>query len=203
MISQIQGNIISKQPTFLVVDIQGIGYGVNISLHTYKTLPNTSNITLLTYLLVKENVMELYGFNNPLEKMVFLKLITVSGIGARMALRILSECSPQNLIKYILQEQLDTLLKFKGVGKKMAQVLVANLKEPLEKITHQDDRVSINKSENTKNSSFSNQLIDDTISALTSLGIKEYQAKETIQKLTHQKEYTKIEDLISDALHQR
>ncbi|MBR2469993.1 MAG: Holliday junction branch migration protein RuvA [Fibrobacter sp.] len=130
MIEQIRGKLIQKSPTFVVVDVAGIGYGVNISARTGGMLPDeNAEVLLYTNLVVREDSMTLFGFADQAEKDLFLMLLDVNGVGPKMAQRILSGVSPADLLNMIASDNKSALGKIKGLGKKTTEQMVLTLKD--------------------------------------------------------------------------
>ncbi|OWU99181.1 Holliday junction branch migration protein RuvA [Fibrobacter sp. UWR2] len=130
MIERIKGILAEKSPTFVVVDVNGVGYGVNISAYTAGKLPEIENeVTLHTYLAVREDSMTLFGFADKTEKDIFLMLLDVNGVGPKMAQRILSGVSPADLLNMIASDNKAALSKIKGLGKKTCEQMTLSLKE--------------------------------------------------------------------------
>ena len=130
MIERIRGILIEKSPTFVVVDVNGVGYGVNISAYTAGKLPEVeSEVTLYTNLVVREDSMTLFGFADKTEKEIFLMLLDVNGVGPKMAQRILSGVSPADLLNMIASDNKSALSKIKGLGKKTCEQMVLTLKD--------------------------------------------------------------------------
>ncbi len=130
MIERIKGILVEKSPTFVVVDVNGVGYGVNISAFTAGKLPEIENeVTLHTYLAVREDSMTLFGFADKTEKDSFLMLLDVNGVGPKLAQRILSGVSPADLLNMIASDNKSALGKIKGLGKKTSEQMVLTLKE--------------------------------------------------------------------------
>ena len=130
MIEQIRGKLIQKSPTFAVVDVAGIGYGVNISARTGGMLPDeNAEVLLYTNLVVREDSMTLFGFADQAEKDLFLMLLDVNGVGPKMAQRILSGVSPADLLNMIASDNKSALGKIKGLGKKTTEQMVLTLKD--------------------------------------------------------------------------
>jgi Holliday junction DNA helicase RuvA len=130
MIEQIRGKIIQKSPTFAVVDVAGIGYGVNISARTGGMLPEeNAEVLLYTNLVVREDSMTLFGFADQAEKDLFLMLLDVNGVGPKMAQRILSGVAPADLLNMIASDNKSALGKIKGLGKKTTEQMVLTLKD--------------------------------------------------------------------------
>lgn len=130
MIERIRGILVEKSPTFVVVDVNGVGYGINISAYTSGMLPEEgTEITLSTHLVVREDSMTLFGFADKTEKTVFLMLLDVNGIGPKTAQRILSGVTPADLLNMIASENKSALGKIKGLGKKSCEQMTLSLKD--------------------------------------------------------------------------
>ena len=130
MIERIHGTLVEKTPTFVVVDVNGVGYGVNISAYTAARLPEINNeVTLHTYLAVREDSMTLFGFADKTEKDSFIMLLEVNGVGPKLAQRILSGVSPADLLNMIASDNKSPLGKIKGLGKKTCEQMVLTLKD--------------------------------------------------------------------------
>ena len=130
MIERIRGILVQKSPTFVVVECAGVGYGINISAYTAGKLPDEGvEVTLHTDLVVREDSMTLFGFADTTEKDLFLMLLSVNGIGPKMAQRILSGVTPSDLLNMIASENKAALSKIKGLGKKTCEQMTLTLKE--------------------------------------------------------------------------
>ena len=130
MIERIKGILAEKSPTFVVVDVNGVGYGVNISAYTAGKLPEEgAEVLLYTNLVVREDSMTLFGFADQAEKDLFLMLLDVNGVGPKMAQRILSGVSPADLLNMIASDNKSALGKIKGLGKKTTEQMVLTLKD--------------------------------------------------------------------------
>jgi holliday junction DNA helicase RuvA len=192
LISYLEGRLIEKNPTLAVVDINGVGYGVNIPLSTYEKLNKIGErVKLLTYQYVREDTLQLYGFLTPEEKETFKLLLTVSGIGPKSALGVLSCISVEDFQRSILEEDIDVLTSISGIGNKTAQRLVIELKEKLGKMDLKGLKVGerIDTEE------------DGAISALVSLGYTRLEAKRAIQQVMGQsKGKLSVEELVKKSL---
>jgi Holliday junction DNA helicase RuvA len=174
MIEQVRGILVQKHPTLAIVECGGLGYGVNVSVRTGGTLPEVGKeVTLLTWLQVREDAMQLYGFASLQEKELFLKLIEISGVGPKMAQRILSGVSPSDFLGMIAREDHLALAKIKGIGKKTSELLVLALKD-------QALRLAAIEGGNATALLPSGQ--QEAILALHSLGVKDPGAKQAVQK---------------------
>ena len=160
MIAHLQGKLIEKNPTEVVIDCGGVGYHVNISLHTFSLLPNTDFIKLFTYLQIKEDAHTLFGFVEKSEREIFKMLISVSGIGAGIARTMLSSLEPKQIINAIASGDVAAIQKIKGIGAKTAQRAILDLKEKVLKVYNLDE-VSVIESNTNK---------DEALSALEVLG---------------------------------
>lgn len=191
MIAYLAGKFTYKNPTVVYVDVNGIGYEVNISLNTYTKIQHLSEGKLFTYLQVKEDAHVLYGFFEALEKEMFILLISVSGIGAATARMMLSNMLPDEISKAILQGNARTLESVKGIGKKTAERLVLELRD---KVNKQPFDTSVNLIKN-------NSLQQDALNALIALGISRTMAEQSVNKiLSEEPKETHLELIIKKAL---
>ena len=191
MYAYLQGKFIDKTPAQVYVDVNGVGYEVNISLNTYSHIQGLEQGKLFTHLQVKEDGHVLYGFFEMAEKEIFLLLIGISGVGAATARMMLSSLKPEEVSRAIVQSNVKLLESVKGIGKKTAERLVLELKDKLSK--H-----SLNE---TISPAWSNSLEQDALNALVALGISRQQAEQSIQKVTlAEPSVSKLEDLIKKAL---
>ncbi|MBF0429890.1 MAG: Holliday junction branch migration protein RuvA [Fibrobacteria bacterium] len=176
MIEFLKGILLQKDPIHLLIDVNGVGYGVNVSVRTSEKCANIQEeIALPVYLHVKEGIMELYGFLSEIEKEVFLRLITVSGIGPKIALRMLSEIAPEALVSEVINGNIRQLTALKGIGKKTAEVMVASLRSPFSKL-------KITEQAKTQKFESYDKTLSDTIKALIALGVKESSAQTAAEK---------------------
>lgn len=133
MIGYLQGELMIREPTLVLIDVHGVGYEVRISLNTYSDIKNLGSARLFTHLQVKEDAHVLYGFSTEAEKSMFLHLISVSGIGPGTALTIISSMTVNELRTAILHEDVAAIQRVKGVGSKTAQRLILDLRDRLRK----------------------------------------------------------------------
>ena len=190
MITYIQGRLVEKNPTDVVIDCNGIGYLVHISLNTFSQIPDQENIKLYTYLQIKEDAHSLFGFSSLAEREIFKLLISVSGIGSSIARTMLSSLTPKQVGESIAIGDVATIQSIKGIGAKTAQRVILDLKDKVLKI-YDIDEVSL-----VKNNTFK----DEALSALEVLGFARKQAEKAIDKiLTTQPEAT-VEAIIKLAL---
>lgn len=193
MIAFVFGKFVVKNPTQVIVDVNGVGYDCNISLNTYSAISNLNEGKLFTYLHITENGHTLFGFADTSEKQLFMQLISVSGVGASTARVMLSGMKPDELIQAIVQGNVKQLESVKGIGKKTAERLIVELKDKLSKYSYETDNFSA--------ASFKNNLVSDAIQALVSLGIAKPIAENAINKVKSSNEQViPLEDLIKLAL---
>jgi Holliday junction DNA helicase RuvA len=191
MITQIKGRLEEKSPTHVVIDCQGIGYEVNISLHTYSQLGQDENIKLFTHLQIREDSHTLFGFFTPMERSVFRLLLSVSGIGASTARTMLSSLEPQQIQRAIVNEDLATIKSIKGIGLKTAQRVLIELK---------DKMMSLFEGEEIQ--SFANNTIkEEALSALEVLGYSRKQSVKVIDNAIQAAPESSVEELIKAALN--
>jgi len=190
MIAFIRGNFVHKSPATVHVDVAGVGYEVNISLHTYSKIQDQESGMLLTHLLVREDAHILYGFFDAAEKEMFLLLLGVSGVGASTARVMLSYMKPEELSRAIVQGNAKQLEAIKGIGKKTAERIVLELRDKLAK-QPVDANISSWKG---------NTLGADALNALIALGINRQAADTAIQKVLKQEPDADVEALIKKAL---
>ena len=191
MITQIIGRLVEKLPTHVVIDCQGVGYQVNISLHTFSQLSNDEKIKLYTHLQIKEDSHTLFGFFTTLERSVFKLLLSVSGIGASTARTMLSSLEPQQIQRAIITEDLATIKSVKGIGLKTAQRVLIELKDKM-----------LNLFEGEEIQPFPNNTIkEEALSALEVLGYSRKQSEKVIDNAIQSAPDSSVEDLIKAALN--
>jgi len=192
MIAFVRGNFVAKSPAQVIVDVNGVGYELQISLNTYTAIANSSSGQLATYLHITENGQTLFGFHDTREKDLFLQLISVSGVGASTARMMLSGMKPDEIVKAIVQGNVKQLESIKGIGKKTAERLIVELKDKLSRINtiNLDAFVVQN-----------NTIEVDALNALTSLGIGRPLAEAALKKaLKNAPSDAPLEDLIRISL---
>ena len=190
MITHIQGKLIEKNPTDVVIDCHGVGYLLNISLHTYSQIPDQENLKLFTHLQVKEDSHTLYGFSSLAEREIFRLLISVSGIGANIARTMLSSLTPKQVREGIALGDVALIQSIKGIGAKTAQRVIIELKDKVLKI-YDIDEVSVSESNTNKN---------EALSALEVLGFNKKQSEKVIDKILLVDKELSVTDLIKRAL---
>ena len=191
MIAQIKGKLIEKYPTHVIIDCNGLGYMVNISLHTYGQLGDDEAIKLFTHLQIKEDSHTLFGFFQPIERTVFRLLISISGIGASIARTMLSSMSPIEIQHAILTENLAAIKAVKGIGLKTVQRVLIELKDKVQKIEGNDE-IPILQSNRTK---------EEALSALEVLGYPRRQSEKVIDNILQSTPDSSIEEVIKIALN--
>ncbi|MEO0038390.1 MAG: hypothetical protein RIQ59_1601 [Bacteroidota bacterium] len=190
MIAQIQGKLVEKTPTEVVIDCNGAGYHINISLHTYSLLPKTDFIKLYTHLIIKEDSHSLYGFVEKSEKEIFKMLLTVSGIGAGIARTMLSSLEPKQIIQALASGDVTTIQSIKGIGTKTAQRAILDLKDKVLKIYDLDE---VSMFQNNTNR-------DEALSALEVLGFVRKASEKIVDKVISQNPDATVELIIKQAL---
>jgi Holliday junction DNA helicase RuvA len=185
MIASLTGRITSRKPDNVIIDVNGIGYQINVSLHTLSSLPPEGNEVFLSiYTHVREDAIQLYGFTSEDEKKIFITLLGISGIGPKMGLTILSGISHDDFLSSIENEDVAMLCRVPGLGKKTAQRLILELREKLPAAKGVRDK-----------------LYEDTLSALVNLGYKKSIAQQSIEKV-YKKDFNDIESLLRETLKQ-
>jgi len=190
MITHIQGKLTEKNPTDVVIDCNGVGYLLNISMHTYSQIPDTENLRLYTHLQVKEDSHTLFGFSSLAEREIFRLLISVSGIGASTARIMLSSLTPKQVREGIASENVALIQSVKGIGLKTAQRVIIELKDKVLKVYDIDEAAYIANNTNK----------DEALSALEVLGFAKKQAEKVIDKIINNQPEANVETLIKEAL---
>lgn len=192
MIAFVRGKFLVKSPAQVIVDVNGVGYDCQISLHTYSAISDKESGQLFTYLHITENGHTLYGFHEMVEKELFSQLIAVSGVGAATARMMLSGLKPEEITRAIVQGNARVLEGIKGIGRKTAERLVLELRDKLGK--------------NISDAGFSslspaNRIENDALNALISLGIPKPNAEKAIKNVINTNDSNIVlEDLIKKAL---
>lgn len=190
MITQIKGRLVEKNPTHVVVDCNGLGYLLNISLNTYGSLPTDENVKLYTHLSIREDAHTLYGFIDKVEREVFKLLISVSGVGPSIARTMLSSMTAEDVQQAIASENVKLIQSVKGIGAKTAQRVIIDLKEKILK-TFDIDEVSVTESNTNK---------EEALSALEVLGFTRKQSDKVITNILKESPSASVEELIKKAL---
>lgn len=195
MIAYIKGAITFKSPTFILVETGGIGYRVNISLHTYAQIEKLEQVKILTHFHVKEDSQTLYGFAEDAERKLFIHLISVSGIGPSTAQVMLSGMTVDEARAAIVGEDVNAFKKVKGIGPKTAKRIILDLKDKIMK----DGGEALLSSAATGSSSM---VREEALAALVALGYNKIKVQKTLNKILRQKQFDKVEDLIREGLKQ-
>jgi Holliday junction DNA helicase RuvA len=191
MITQLKGRLVEKSPTDVVIDCNGVGYMVHISLNTFSKLTDSESITLFTHLQVKEDSNTLFGFYEKTERNLFRQLISVSGIGASTARAMLSSLTPKEIQSAIISGNVSTIQSVKGIGLKTAQRVIIDLKDKVSLISGNDEFIG--------NISNTNQ--DEALSALEVLGYNRRHTNKVIETLLNNSPEMSVEELIKSALN--
>ncbi|MGZ5135789.1 MAG: Holliday junction branch migration protein RuvA [Flavitalea sp.] len=192
MIAFLKGKFEKKTPSFVHIDVNGVGYEVQISLHTYSRIQDLNEGILQTHLIVREDAHIIFGFFDVSEKEIFLQLLSVSGVGANTARMMLSYMKPEELTRAIIQGNVKQLEAIKGIGKKTAERIVLELRDKLSK---QPPETALNIS-----TWKGNTLQSDALNALIALGINRQAADHAIQKVLEQDPGIGVELLIKKSL---
>lgn len=190
MITHIQGKLVEKNPTNVVIDCNGLGYLVNISLHTFSQIPDKELIKLYTHFQVKEDTHTLYGFCTLAEREIFRLLISVSGIGTSTARTMLSSLTPKQVRDGIASEDVSLIQSVKGIGLKTAQRVIIELKDKVLKIYDIDEVAPVESNTNK----------EEALSALEVLGYTKKQAERVVNKVIATQLDANVETIIKEAL---
>lgn len=190
MITQLRGKLIEIYPTNAVIDCNGVGYWVNISLNTYSTLEQEELVTIFTHLIVREDAHILYGFATKLEREIFQKLISVNGVGPASGMMIISTLSSKEIATAIAAEDAKLLQSVKGIGAKTAQRIIIDLKDKLD----QNLILDIN------STSVKNKSKNEALSALEVLGIPKKSAEKIMDKILQDQPDADVEFLVKETL---
>lgn len=191
MIGYITGKIISKKPTQTLIDVNGIGYLVNTSINTFEKLSDEGEIiSLYTYLAVKEDSLTLYGFYTISEKELFEILISINGVGPKLAQGVLSGISSDEFKDAIAKNNVSRLVAIPGVGKKTAERMVIELRDKIDKVSGSDSSLT----------STSFTIKDDAVAALIGLGYNQKIADKIIRNIITNNPQISLEDLIKESL---
>lgn len=190
MIARIEGKIVEKTPTHMVIDCNGVGYELSITLNTYTQTPNTGTCALFAQQIVREDAILLYGFHTGLEKEMFNLLISVSGVGASLANLILSAMEPSGVQEAIIEADVGALKGIKGIGLKTAERIIVDLRGKLSR----DDSPFISSSQG-------NTMRDEALSALVMLGFNKKTAETGLSKVMKEnKDHDSVEQLVKAVL---
>jgi Holliday junction DNA helicase RuvA len=193
MIAFLKGKLVHKEPTFVILEVNGVGYQVNISLNTFSEIKDREDIKLSTYLQVREDAHILYGFSNEAEKVMFQNLISVNGVGPNTAMVVLSYLPPAELKAAIVREDAATLQAVKGIGGKTALRLILELKDKLRKESTEETPGIPGGIRNT--------MRHEALSALVTLGINKASAEKSVDTVLKKSGNTvSLEELVKQAL---
>ena len=191
MITYIKGRLIEKSPTKIIVESNGIGYEINISLNTYEQILDDESIKIFTYLQRKEDSDILFGFSSKSERSIFQQLISISGIGPSTARTILSSISPTEIQEAVREEDVDRIKSIKGIGLKTAQRLIIELKDKVELFDKKDLDLS---SENL-------DIKKEALLALSVLGFNKSKSEKIVSKLYFENKNIELQELIKRSLN--
>ncbi|WP_187261161.1 Holliday junction branch migration protein RuvA [Pontibacter beigongshangensis] len=193
MIAYIDGKLAYKDPTYVIIDVNGVGYQIKIPLSTYSALPTGERCRLQTFLHIKEDAHTLYGFTTTAEKETFLLLISISGVGPNTGLMILSSLSVEEIQQAIVREDVRTIQQVKGIGAKTAQRVILELKDKIKKDTFTDTASIPAAAHNTNRA--------EALSALVTLGFAKTVAEKTLDAIIKREgRNLSVEELIKFAL---
>ncbi|MBD1259593.1 Holliday junction branch migration protein RuvA [Maribacter polysiphoniae] len=190
MIHHLNGKLVEKNPTHVIIECAGVGYFVNISLNTFSHIKDQENINLFTHLQVREDAHTLFGFAEKSEREIFRLLLSVSGIGASTARTMLSSLSPVQIRDAIANGDVATIQGIKGIGAKTAQRVILDLRDKILKV-YDIDEVSISSNNTNK---------EEALSALEVLGFVRRQAEKVVDKVVSQEPALSVENIIKLAL---
>jgi len=191
MITQIKGKVLEKEPTRVVIDCNGIGYELHISLYTYSKIKDTENLTLYTHLQITQDSHNLFGFFNLLERTIFRLLISVSGIGSSIARIMLSSMDPDQIRNLIITENVKAIESIKGIGHKTAQRVIIELKDKISKLYSTEDILPV----------LNNSIKEETLSALEVLGYRRKSVEKIADKIIQSNPNHSTEELIKEILN--
>ena len=191
MITHVKGRLVEKAPTSVVIECNGIGYLINISLNTFSQIPDNENLKLYTHLQIKEDSHTLYGFHTIKEREIFRLLISVSGIGSSIARTMLSSISPDQIIDAISRENVSLIQSVKGIGSKTAQRVIIDLRDKILKVYDLDEGFA---SSNNTNK-------EEALSALEVLGINKKSSVKLVNKIVLENPDISAESIIKETLN--
>ncbi len=190
MITQIRGRLVEKNPTEVVVDCNGVGYLLHISLNTFAGLPSDENVVLYTHLSIREDAHTLFGFITKTEREVFKLLISVSGVGPSIARIMLSSMTSEEIQQAIASGNVDVIQSVKGIGAKTAQRVIVDLKDKIMK-TYDMNEVSVHTNNTHK---------DEALSALEVLGFNRKQSEKIVNNIVKENPDASIEKIVKLSL---
>ncbi len=190
MYEYFSGKLVEKSPTFVVLENQGIGYLINISLNTFEKIKNLESARLYVHFVVREDAQVLYGFADETERELFRALITVSGVGANTARLVLSSLSTDEAYNAIASGDVAVLQSVKGIGAKTAQRIVVDLKDKLIKQGFLPDKTAVS----------NNTIKNEALSGLVILGFNKAMASKVLDRILKKASFDSVEALIKEAL---
>ena len=190
MITHLKGKLVEKSPTNVVIEVNGIGYWINISLTTFSQIPDNENIKLYTHLQIKEDSHSLYGFYSKREREIFRLLISVSGVGTSTARTMLSSLDPQQVVEAISSNNVSIVQSVKGIGSKTAQRLIIELRDKILKI-YDLDETYVNSNNTTR---------EEALSALEVLGINKKSSERLVDNIIKENQDISVEEIIKETL---
>jgi len=190
MYDYLEGKLVEKNPTYIVIDVAGVGYMVNISLTTYSKIKEEENLKIFTHFVVREDAQILFGFADKNERLLFTYLISVSGVGANTARLILSSLTTEEAFDAIVQSKTSILQGVKGIGGKTAQRIIIDLKDKLIKSGIELEK--INETHNT--------IREEALSGLLILGFNKNSVEKVIDRVLKDENIVDVEGLIKEAL---
>ena len=194
MIAFLRGKLIQRDPTFVIVEVQGIGYQLHISLQTFSDIKEQENVMLHTHLSIREDAHVLFGFSSVAEKKLFQQLISVNGVGPSTAIIMLSYMNSNELKSAIVREDAASLQSIKGIGGKTAQRVIIELKDKLKKESWDESQPTISIGSN-------NTMRNEALSALLTLGLPKATAEKSVDTVLKKSGNTiTLEDLVKQAL---
>jgi holliday junction DNA helicase RuvA len=194
MIAFLKGRLVQRDPTFVIVEVQGVGYQLHISLQTFSDIKEQENVMLHTHLNIREDAHVLFGFSSLIEKKLFQQLISVNGVGPSTAIIMLSYMNSNELKTAIVREDATSLQRIKGIGGKTAQRVIIELKDKLKKESWEDIEPSISIGAH-------NTVRHEALSALLTLGLPKAVAEKSVDTVLKKSGNTiTLEDLVKQAL---
>ena len=194
MIAFLKGKLVHRDPTFVIVDVQGVGYQLQISLQTFSEIKEQENVMLHTHLNIREDAHVLFGFSNPAEKKLFQQLISVNGVGPSTAIIMLSYMNSNELKAAIVREDAVSLQAIKGIGGKTAQRVIIELRDKLKKESWEETQPAISLGSH-------NTMRNEALSALLTLGLPKAAAEKSVDTVLRKSGNTiTLEDLVKQAL---
>ena len=191
MIGSLIGLIKDKKPSLVLLEVSGVGYEVHIPLSTSFQLPNNGESTfILTHLVIRDDQHTLYGFATEEERKLFRTLIKISGVGAKMALTILSGINVNGFVQSVINEDVDTLVHLPGIGKKTAERLIVEMKDKIQDVTDSPEL--------SGSAASDNNMLLEARNALVNLGYKSSEAKKILDKIDTTG--LEVEELLRQAL---